>query len=184
MIETRQLRYFVALAEELHFARAAARVGIEQPPLSKAISELERELNVRLFIRTRRSTQLTYVGETLLKDAKAILNHLNEAHRNLRAAASGSVGRLRIAICDGTAHPRLVRVIAETRRVDPHVDIHLVHCSVSLQLRQLHSDQIDVALSLVKSSDPDLRAVPLWAGRPRGHCFAFESPASAAAGGL
>jgi DNA-binding transcriptional LysR family regulator len=63
-METRELRYFVAVAEELHFARAAARVGIEQSPLSKAITEMERRLSVRLFVRTRRSTQLTYVGET------------------------------------------------------------------------------------------------------------------------
>ena len=66
-MEIRELRYFVAVAEELHFARAAARVGIEQSPLSKAISELERNLGVQLFIRTRRSTTLTSVGEALLQ---------------------------------------------------------------------------------------------------------------------
>src|SRR6266700_8224129 len=72
-METRELRYFVAVAEELHFARAAARVGIEQSPLSKAITEMERHLGVRLFVRTRRSTQLTGVGEMLLEDARRIL---------------------------------------------------------------------------------------------------------------
>ncbi len=68
-METRELRYFVAVAEELHFARAAARVGIEQSPLSKAVTEMERHLGVRLFVRTRRSTQVTYVAEVLVPDA-------------------------------------------------------------------------------------------------------------------
>src|SRR5882672_7942008 len=96
-METRELRYFVAVAEELHFARAAARVGIEQSPLSKAITEMERHLGVRLFVRTRRSTQLTYVGETLLSDARRILAQVDQAQRNMKAAASGRRGRLRIA---------------------------------------------------------------------------------------
>jgi DNA-binding transcriptional LysR family regulator len=86
-MELRLLRYFIAVAEELHFGRAAARVGIEQSPLSKAITDMERRLGVRLFIRTRRSTQLTYVGETLLPDARRILVEVDQAHRNIKAAA-------------------------------------------------------------------------------------------------
>jgi DNA-binding transcriptional LysR family regulator len=88
-METRELRYFVAVAEELHFARAAARVGIEQLPLSKAITEMERHLGVRLFVRTRRSTRLTFIGETLLPDARRILAAVDQARRNIRGAALG-----------------------------------------------------------------------------------------------
>ena len=86
-METRELRYFVAVAEELHFARAAARVGIEQSPLSKAITEMERHLGVRLFVRTSRSTQLTYVGETLLPVARRILAEVDQARGSILAAA-------------------------------------------------------------------------------------------------
>src|ERR1700721_769368 len=97
-METRELRYFVAVAEELHFARAAARVGIEQSPLSKAITHMERRLGVRLFIRTRRSTQLTAAGETLLLDARRILAEVDAAQRRLSAVAAGHRGRLRVGL--------------------------------------------------------------------------------------
>jgi DNA-binding transcriptional LysR family regulator len=100
-METRELRYFVALAEELHFARAAARVGIEQSPLSKAISEMERRPGMQSFLRTRRSTHLTYVGEVLLQDARRVLGDVDQARSNLVATPSGRRGQLRIAMCDG-----------------------------------------------------------------------------------
>lgn len=161
-METRALRYFVAVAEELHFARAAARVGIEQSPLSKAISEMERNLGVRLFVRTRRSTRLTFVGETLLKDAQRILAEVDQAHRNIEAAASGRVGRLRIGICDGLGHPRIARLFAQSRAEDPRVDIEIMHSALPVQLRQLYSGFIDLAFSLSSHDDQKLRSVPLW----------------------
>lgn len=161
-MELRQLRYFIAVAEELHFARAAARVGIEQSPLSKAITEMERHLGVRLFVRTRRSTQLTYVGETLLPDARRILAQVDQAQRNMRAAASGRRGRLRIAICDGLAHPRIARLLAQSREEAPEVDIHIMHNTLPVQLGQLYSGLLDVAFSLSPRDDQQLRSVPLW----------------------
>jgi DNA-binding transcriptional LysR family regulator len=161
-METRELRYFVAVAEELHFARAAARVGIEQSPLSKAITEMERHLGVRLFVRTRRSTRLTYVGETLLEDARRILAEIAQARRNIRAAASGHRGRLRIAICDGLADPRIARLLAQSRGEDPEVDIQVIHIPLPVQLRELRSGALDVGFALSPSDDRDLRSVPLW----------------------
>jgi DNA-binding transcriptional LysR family regulator len=161
-MELRQLRYFIAVAEELHFARAAARVGIEQSPLSKAISEMERHLGVRLFVRTRRSTQLTYVGETLLPDARRIIEQVDQAQRNIRAAASGRRGRLRIAICDGLAHPRIGRLLAASREEAPEVDIQIMHNALPVQLGQLYSGLLDVAFSLSPRDDQQLQSVPLW----------------------
>ena len=101
--ELRELYYFVAVAEELHFARAAERVGINQSPLSKAITLMERQLGVRLFVRDRRSTRLTPIGEMLLADARKILAAASQARLSVLAAAEGRTGRLRIAIGDGLA---------------------------------------------------------------------------------
>jgi DNA-binding transcriptional LysR family regulator len=161
-METRELRYFVAVAEELHFARAAARVGIEQSPLSKAISEFERHLGVRLFVRTRRSTRLTYVGETLLPDARRILGQVDQAQRNVKAAASGRRGRLRIAICDGLAHPRIAKLLVQSRAEDPEVEIQIMHSALPVQLSELCSGVLDIAFSLSPRNDQQLKSVPLW----------------------
>jgi DNA-binding transcriptional LysR family regulator len=161
-MELRQLRYFIALAEELHFARAAARVGIEQSPLSKAISEMERNLGVRLFVRTRRSTRLTPVGETLLIDARRILADVDLARRRVQSAACGRSGRLRIAISDGFAHPRIAKLLAKSRDEDPQVDLQIVHSALPLQLSELCSGMLDVALSLSPRNDCQLDSVALW----------------------
>lgn len=164
-METRELRYFVAVAEELHFARAAARVGIEQPPLSKAIAALEHRLGVQLFVRTRRSTTLTAVGEMLLHDARRILAEVDCAQRNIQAAACGCSGRLRISVCDGAAHPRLARLLAGSRQDDPGVEIQIVHSSFSEQTRGLRVGTFDVAFALKASSDRDIESLPLWKDR-------------------
>jgi DNA-binding transcriptional LysR family regulator len=161
-MELRELRYFVAVAEELHFARAAARIGIEQSPLSKAIAELERHLGTQLFIRTRRSTQLTSAGEVLLQDAQRIFAAVNQAHHNIRSADSGRRGRLRVAVSDGLACFRIARLLTESRRDDPDVNIELVHSPLQKQLKELYSGALDIGLSLAPSNDPRLRSTPLW----------------------
>jgi DNA-binding transcriptional LysR family regulator len=161
-MEIRELRYFVAVAEELHFARAAARVGIEQSPLSKAITEMELDLGVKLFVRTRRSTRLTYVGETLLEDARRILAEIAQARRNIRAAASGRRGRIRIAIGDGLADPRIARLLARSHDEEPEVDIQVMHVPFHVQLRELRSRVLDVGFALSPGDDRELRALPLW----------------------
>jgi DNA-binding transcriptional LysR family regulator len=147
-METRELRYFVAVAEELHFARAAARVGIEQSPLSKAITQMERHLGVRLFIRTRRSTQLTAAGDTLLGDARRILADVDAAERRLSAVAAGRRGCLRLALGGDLAHPRISKLIAETRCDEPDIDIEVIHASLIVQLAELRAGRIDVGFVL------------------------------------
>lgn len=161
-MEIRELRYFVALAEELHFARAAARIGIEQSPLSKAITEMERRLGVRLFIRTRRSTTLTSIGETLLRDARVILAQVDSVRHNLLSAALGRSGRLNVGVCDGVAHTRIARLLAHTRQHSPDANIQVVYIPSSEQPRRLRSFHIDVGFGLIPSEDPQLRSIPLW----------------------
>src|SRR5579872_4269496 len=98
-MELRQLRDFVVLAEELHYARAAARLGIDQSPLSRRIKEFEQELGVLLFARTSRGTQLTPRGEFLLPRARAILKSAEQARRRVRAA-NPLKEVVRISLCD------------------------------------------------------------------------------------
>jgi len=153
--ELRELYYFVAVAEELHFARAADRVGIHQSPLSKAITLMERHLGVRLFVRDRRSTQLTTVGEALLNDARRILAEADQARRGIVAAAAGRTGRLRIAITDGLAQPRVAALLRRTYGEDSAISIYVMQCPLSEQLRLLRSGLLDVGLT---ATAPDLRA--------------------------
>lgn len=147
-MDLRELHYFVAVAEELHFARAAERVGINQSPLSKAITHMERHLGVRLFIRTRRSTQLTAVGEALLADARRILAEVDAARRRLLSVASGHRGHLRVGLGEDVAHPRISRMIAESRSDEPQVDIELIRATRDTQLADLRAGLMDVGFVL------------------------------------
>jgi DNA-binding transcriptional LysR family regulator len=104
-MELRRLRYFVAVAEELHFLRAAQRLHIEQSPLSRAIKELESDLGVKLFERTTRSTRLTRAGEVFLEEARRVLSAVAQARASARGAAKGRMGRLSIGFAEGIAHP-------------------------------------------------------------------------------
>src|SRR3569832_1131870 len=96
-IELRHLRYFVAVAEELHFGRAARRLGIAQPPLSLQIQRLEAELGVSLFDRASRRVELTAAGRTLLEDAKRVIEDFYAATDSARRVARGEQGSLTVA---------------------------------------------------------------------------------------
>src|SRR5437867_9491285 len=93
-LDLRQFRYFVAVAEELHFGRAAARLGIAQPPLTQQIQKLERELGYQVFSRKPRRTMLTEAGRVLLDDAVRILRECDEAVERARRAGRGETGRI------------------------------------------------------------------------------------------
>jgi len=143
--ELRELYYFVAVAEELHFARAAERVGIQQSPLSKAITAMEQRLGVRLFARDRRRTQLTAVGQVLLNSARRVIAEVDQARLDLLAAAAGRAGRLRIAIVDGF-QPRIAGLLRQTYQEDPGIHVQVVQQSLSEQRRLLRAGLIDVGL--------------------------------------
>lgn len=97
-MELRHLRYFVAVAEELHFRRAAERLHISQPPLTVQIKELERELGAQLFERTRQGVRITEAGQSLLIDARRVLEEVASASRRARGAAAGELGELCLAL--------------------------------------------------------------------------------------
>src|SRR3546814_4421328 len=106
-MELRHLRYFLAVAEELRFARAAEKLHIEQSPLSRAIKELEEELGVALFARTTRSTRLTHAGTLFLEHVRRVFAALEQARDSVKAAANVFHGQLRVAMEDRKRSTRL-----------------------------------------------------------------------------
>ena len=138
-MELRHLRCFVAVAEELHFTRAAERLHIEQSPLSRTIKELEDELGVILFDRNRRGTVLTPAGAVFLQDVRRLFTVLEHARENVQAVAAGLRGSLRIAVSDGAIDPRLSAFLARCRAEEPEVEIRLSEVPLAEQLRGLRS---------------------------------------------
>ncbi|MBS0426423.1 MAG: LysR family transcriptional regulator [Proteobacteria bacterium] len=124
-MELRHLRCFLAVAEELHFARAAERLHIDQSPLSRTIKELEEELGARLFVRTTRSTQLTRAGRLFLEHVPRVFTALEQARDSVKSAVNGFCGQLRIALSDGITPSRLPALLAQCREEDPEVEVRL-----------------------------------------------------------
>jgi DNA-binding transcriptional LysR family regulator len=145
-VELRQLRYFVAVAEELHFRRAAARLHISQPPLSQQIGQLEDELGCRLLNRTRRSVELTPAGETFLRDARAMLGELEAAVATARRVDAGQAGLLRVSFVGSALLSIVPGIIQRFRRGRPEVEIELRERSTLAQLRALSVGVVDVGL--------------------------------------
>ena len=161
-MELRHLRCFIAVAEELHFARAAARLHIEQSPLSRIIKELEYRLGVQLFERTTRRTRLTWAGEVLLEEARRIFAVVDQAQASVKSAAAGFRGRIRVALSDGIPQTRLAALLAQCREEEPEVDICLSEVFVSEQLKGLNDGLFDVGLAQYEEVGEGLIAEPVW----------------------
>jgi DNA-binding transcriptional LysR family regulator len=161
-MELRHLRYFVAVAEELHFGRAAERIGIEQSPLSRAIRELEEDIGVRLFTRNSRSTRITPAGETFLVEARRILKAVSHARKATVAVATGARARVRIGVSDSIAQPRLARLLARCRVEQPNVEFIVIDRSERRQASGLREGLIDVGLAPSPVCTDGLRSEPLW----------------------
>lgn len=174
-MELRHLRYFRAVAEELHFGRAAQRLHIAQPPLSQQIRQLERELGVELLIRSTRHVALTPAGQAFHARAIAILDAVDDAADLARRVADGTTGRLTIG-CVGSATysvlPRLVRALGELL---PDVDVRVRgEMLAPAQLAALAAGEIDLALLRPPVIDPGLcteiiRRDSLLVALPEGH---------------
>jgi DNA-binding transcriptional LysR family regulator len=145
-VELRQLRYFVAVAEELHFRRAAARLHISQPPLSQQIKALEEELGCLLLARTRRRVELTAAGEAFLRDARAMLAELDVAAATARAIDAGQAGVLRVNFVGSALLSIVPGMVQRFRRARPGVEVEVRERSTADQLRALASGVVDVAL--------------------------------------
>lgn len=161
-MELRHLRYFLAVAEELHFARAAERLHIEQSPLSRAIRELEEELGAQLFVRTSRSTRLTLAGKLLMENAPRVLLALDQARESVKAAANGFHGRLRVALSDGITPSRLPALLARCREEDPEIEIRLFEVPLAQQLSGLRDDLYDAGFSMADEVGDGIIIEPAW----------------------
>jgi DNA-binding transcriptional LysR family regulator len=150
-VELRVLRYFVAVAEELHFGRAAERVLVSQPALSRQIAGLEQQLDVRLFERTSRQVRLTDAGAVLLVEARRTLAQAERAVDIARRAGRGEVGRVRVGFLASASNSILPPVVRTFRTRYPSVALELNELLDDEQVRQLEEGQIDVGF---------LRAVP------------------------
>ncbi len=175
-MDLRRLRYFVAVAEELHFGRAAERVGIAQPPLTQQIQKLEADLDCRLLIRGRRTT-LTEAGRVLLEQARAILAQADRAADDTRRAARGERGRLAIGAPPSVMLSSLPASIRRYRRLYPAVQFTLRELSTTAIEDALHRSEIDVGFLREASPQESLESrvvlqEPVIAVLPRKHLLA------------
>jgi len=176
-VELRHLRYFVAVADELHFGRAAARLGLSQPPLSLQIRQLEAMAGARLFDRDSRSVALTAAGRALLESARRILRDVDRALSAARQAGAGEIGELRVAFAPNLMLTTLAHVIRRYRARFPDVRLDLHEMSSAEQTAALGRADIDVAFVRDADPDPRLRAEriarePLLIALHREHRFA------------
>lgn len=171
MIETKRLRYFVAVAEEQHFSRAAERIGISQPPLSEHIHTLERELGVTLFHRTTRSVSLTEDGLNFLPHARRILADIDRCGEVIRDARWKKMHTLRIGILHAHAYTFLPRLLSEWARMQDDVRLNLVEHATQDQTAVLMTGDVDLAFVREPIHEADLSLTrlfsePYWIALP------------------
>lgn len=177
-MELRHLRYFRAVAEELHFGRAAERLHIAQPPLSQQIRQLERELGVELLVRSTRRVELTAAGEAYLRRAVAILDAVEDAGRQAQRVAGGREGRLSIGCVGSATYSLLPQLVRALREAMPGVDVSVRgEMLAPAQITALLAGEIDLALLRPPVEAPGVRTETLRRDRlivalPDGHRLA------------
>lgn len=145
-MELRQLRYFLVVADELHFGRAAERLHITQPPLTVAVRRLERELGVQLFDRTTRRVALTAAGQAFKDRIKAAVADLDSAAGDVADVAAGRSGRIRVGFVSSASYTTLPEAIRAFRQHRPRVDLVLNPLTSGEQVEQLLDGALDVGL--------------------------------------
>jgi DNA-binding transcriptional LysR family regulator len=178
-MELRRLRYFVAVAEELSFNRAAQRLHISQPPLSNQIKRLEEELGVRLFDRSSRGVQMTEAGELLLEEARRIFVQVDQTVRTVQHVGHGEVGHLTLGFVPSASNELLPPILRTFRDRYPEVDLFLREMRPDRVVHQLHNKQIDVGFLFLPLEDASLNIEcvsrePLVLALPEGHPLASE----------
>ncbi|MFZ5965155.1 LysR substrate-binding domain-containing protein [Thalassococcus sp. BH17M4-6] len=161
MLSIKQLTYFLAVAEELHFGRAAERLDIAQPPLSRQIKQLETELSVILFNRGRSAITLTQAGERLMLRSKSILAQLADTQLEVRRLGQGAEGRLRIGFVGSATYGILPNIIKSFRANYPDVNLSLIPMNNAGLHRALVSRELDIAFARPALKDSEFVTRPL-----------------------
>lgn len=161
-MELRHLRFFVTVAQERNFTRAAERVGIAQPPLSRQIRDLEEELGVILFDRGSRPIRLTEAGRLLYEQAVQIIASIEQVGRTMRQFASAQQSRFVIGVVGSIMHGALPEVIRMFRRRAVEIDVELVELTTVEQVAALKAGRIDAGLGRVRIDDPAIRREILY----------------------
>jgi DNA-binding transcriptional LysR family regulator len=160
-MELRHLRYFVAVAEELHFGRAAQKLHLSQPPLSMQIKALEAEVGGALLLRTQRRVQLTAAGEVFLKEAREILARVHAAVEAARRAARGETGELTVGFVSIADYNILPHALRQFRIGNPDIRLVLREATTDVQMRELGEGRMDVGFVVLPVEDERIRALPL-----------------------
>lgn len=176
-MELRHLRYFVVLAEDLHFGRAARRLAISQPPLSVAIRQLEESVGARLFERNSKEVRLTPAGSNLRESATRLLRQAEEAALEARDVSQGSAGRLRIGFVGAMLYRGLPQALVQFQAAHPAVRIALSELNSGEQITELLQDRLDVGFVHTSRMPAELRrelllSEPFVACLPAGHRLA------------
>ncbi|MBF0875421.1 LysR family transcriptional regulator [Gluconobacter cerevisiae] len=185
MIELRHLHAVIAIAEERNLTRAAERLGIQQPPLTRLLKGLEQELGVQLFERHAKGMRLTSAGRSMLKGAYDVIARMDETIEDVRRIVRGETGELSIGFTNSAlCHPSLPDMLGQFRETWPDVGLTLTEGNSSQLLEGLREDAVDVAF--VRTSIPDVSDVvveliveePMVVAVPRTHRLAKDAPAS------
>ena len=175
-MEIRHLRYLVAVAEELHFGRAAARLNMSQPPLSQQIRHLEQELGVKLFERTKRAVQITEAGKRVVNEAYQVLTRVAHFSAVASYGGEGQIGHLSIGV-PGGASDILIETLRDLKKSSPQLRIELQFLTTALQIDALRERKIEVGLLNLPVHEPLLilekvNQEPLCLAMPPGHLLA------------
>lgn len=176
-MESKELKAFITVAEELNFRKAAERLNISQPPLTRIISKLEEDLNVRLFNRTTRSVELTGAGLHLLKKGKEILAAISQTELEVRTLQKNKNGKLHISLNFGAIHSDLPRLISSFKEQFPKITVVIVKSNFNNLATNLRSTKIDIAFCPNIFKEQILNQVPIQS-QELGFLISKENPLS------
>lgn len=176
-MELRQLKYFITVANELHFSRAAEKLNMTQPPLSMEIKKLEAELDVQLFLRTKRKVKLTEAGEVFLKRAVNILQKIEDSKNEVRRVHRGELGDLKLGYAGLVTYDLLPRVLSQFKGKYPYIEVFLKHLQTADQIISLEKEEIDVGLLIppIESNNIEYKIIQkeeVVMALPKSHLFA------------